>query len=373
MSLSNEVPLVAVDIGSHSIKLAQLKQLKGQFELENFGVLPLKPEAIVDGFIKDFDEVANVLSQLIKAEGIKTRFAVGSVAGEAVTIKRLKFPAMSQEELEDRIQKEAEQYIPFDIDDVNMDFQVLRYPGDIQNSVHTTEENSAGDADKKPEANQMEMILVAVQREIIESRMEVLMDVGLKPVIMDLDIFAMMNAVGLSADLKQLGTVILADLGNSFTHIHLIDQGFSYFTRDLKIGGQKCTEKLQSRFDLPYKEADALKRGHLPEQIDQKAAVDIIVESFDPILNEIESVMEAFEEQTSRRVKRVILSGGGALINGVRPLFQKDLKLPVQVYDPMKFIKFDDKKFDAQCISDVAPLATISLGLATRRFDYQVN
>ena len=368
MFLSNKVPLVAVDIGSHSVKLAQLKQTRAGFELVSFALVPLQPDVIAEGVVKDSGAVVEAITSLVKAEKVTTRFAIGSVAGEAVIIKKIKLPPMTREELDENIHKEAEQYIPFDIDDVSMDFQILSYPEENRTDLSPGEEEGEESAEN---GNKMEVLLVAVQREIIDSRTEILLEAGLKPVLMDLDVFAVMNAVGLSAEMDRAGAVTLVDLGDSFTHIHLVNGGVSYFTRDFKTGGCQCTDKLQSAFEVPFEDATAIKTGSLPSNVDKQGAVDIIVESFDPILNEIESASEAFETQTGRKPEKVILSGGGALVPGVGELFQNDLKMPVEVFDPLRFVGYDRKKFDSRCIADIGPIATVAIGLATRRFDYQ--
>tara|TARA_B100000686_G_scaffold114515_1_gene122031 strand:- start:3675 stop:4769 length:1095 start_codon:yes stop_codon:yes gene_type:complete len=363
MPLSKKVPLVAIDIGSHSVKLAQLKKTKIGYDLEKFGLLPLQPNAIVGGMIENRDAVVEAVRSLVKAEKVTTRFAVGSVSGEKVIIKKIKLPLMNREELDKTIRKEAEQHIPYNIGNFSIDFQLLRHSADIHEAKTSEKKVNAED--------NIEVLLVAVEQAMIDCRTEILIKAGLKPVLIDLDVFAMMNAVGLSQELERTKTMVLVDLGDSFTHIHLVDQGFSYYTRDFKAGGNQCTEKLESTFKIPYEGARAIKAGRLPEQLDKEEAVNIIVESFDPILGEIESTTGTFKAQTGRKPGKVLLSGGGSLISGVDELFQNNLKLPVEVFNPMKFIGYDQRKFDSLCISNIAPIATVAIGLATRRFDYQ--
>ncbi|MZH02219.1 MAG: hypothetical protein F3745_02100 [Nitrospinae bacterium] len=225
MFLSKKSPLVAIDIGSSSIKLVQLTELKdGKYELTRFGMMPLEEECIVEGAIKKPDQVADALKSLIKAEKIQSRYAVSAVAGEAVFIKKIKVPVMTEEELSAKITEEAEQYIPFDIEDVALDFQIL---GAIDNEENKGEESedsldseSADDIDndeQKDDSNEdeemMEALLVAVQREVIDERTDLLLEADLKPAIIDLDVFALMNAAQLTADLSTMGTVALIDLG----------------------------------------------------------------------------------------------------------------------------------------------------------------
>jgi type IV pilus assembly protein PilM len=359
MFLTSKLPLVAVDIGSHSIKLAQLRLSRDRYELVNFGIMPLEPETIVDGSIKDIDRVTETLASLVKAEGVKSRYAIASVSGEAVIIKKIKMPIMSQEELSEKIQEEAEEYIPFDIDDVTMDFQILRQPGQI-----------SGAMDDPESKDKMEVLLVAVQREIIEARMEILEGAGLKPVIMDLDVFAMMNAVNMAENLEHRGCVILIDLGSSFTNINIVNNGFTHFTRDFRFGGLQCTGKLQAEFKISPEEADEFKRGNFPDTIDGEIVKKIIIESFNPIIEEVKNSISGFENLENCSVDQAFLTGGGALLNGVDRLFADQLGIATEIFNPFQNIKVDLKKFDAENVAELAPLTTVALGLAARKFDY---
>lgn len=360
MFLSDRTPLLAIDIGTHSIKLAQLASVKGGYELLSFGILPLQYESIVGGVVKNMTDVVETLEKLVKAENIKTKFTVSSIAGEAVIVKRIKMQAMTREELAENIRVEAEQYIPFDIDKVSMDFQIIRSPGE-QTFV----------PEKPEDKDQMEVLLAAVQTEAIDSRMEALETAGLKPVIIDLDVFAAMNAAGLSEDLELFGAIALVDLGFAFTNINILSHGVTHFIRDFHVGGRACTEKLMADFDVSFKEASDLKRGRIPDKIDKDAVVKIIVESFDPILEELQNSFEGFKDTNGIPVEKVLLCGGDALINGVDHLFMARLDLSVEILNPLKTLKINPKKFDLDCITEMAPIATVALGLATRRFDYK--
>lgn len=360
MFLSGKTSLVAVDIGSYSIKLAQLNPLKNNsYELLSFGVMPLPHESIVDGMVKNMDNVVDALIRLLKAENVKTKFAVASVSGETVIIKKIRLPVMSYEELGGKIKAEAEQYIPFDIEDVSMDYQIIKAPQQAMEK-------------KTPEDKElMEVLLVAVQRETIDSRLEILNEAGLKPVIIDLDVFAMMNATRLSTNLERVSGIALIDLGSSFTHINILSQGNTHFTRDFRVGGIQCTEKLMASLGVSYEEANACKKGDIPKKVNKDAVIKVIVESFNPILEEIQNALDGFENATGKPVERVLLSGGGALINGVADLFGDRLGLPVEIQDPLKSLKINRKKFDLDCIAEMAPIATVVLGLAARKFDYK--
>lgn len=325
----------------------------------SFSVMPLKEGCIVDGVIQQPDEVVDTLAKMIKVEKIDTKYAVASVAGEAVIIKKIRVPVMTEQELSKNIQKEAEQYIPFDIDDVSIDFQIL--------------ETKGGRSPEDQKDGTMEILLVAVQRDMIDSRIDILYDAGLRPAIIDLDVFAMVNAFELGADLNAIEEEAIAviDLGESFTHLNIMQDGLTAYTRDIPFGGSFCTSKLMTKFSLPYKEIAPLKLGAIPSEIKSDEVVEVIVKSFDKILAEVQKSFEFFSTTSNSQVDRVLLTGGGALIPGVEGLFAHQLKTPVEILNPMKGIKVNARNFDKSTIDTMGPLSTVAIGLAARRFDYQ--
>ncbi|MBI4382975.1 MAG: type IV pilus assembly protein PilM [Nitrospinae bacterium] len=357
MFLSAKTPLVAIDIGSHSIKVAQLAGVRDKYELLSFGLMPLESEAIVDGVVKKEDVVIDTLSRLVKAEKIPTRYAVASVAGEAVIVKKIKVPMMSEKELVLSINHEAEQYIPFDIDDVSIDFQIIG-------------RGVAAEPEEESDQEKMEILLVAVQRELIDSRTGILAEAGLKPVIVDLDMFAIVNALGVSRDLSRLGSVALLDLGATFTHVNIVLNGFTAFTRDIPLGGSSCTQKLMSGFGVSYEQAEAIKRGEMPEKVEREDAVRVLADSFEKIAEEVQKSFEFFSATTNTPVERVFVSGGGALVPGAAGLLGEKLGAPAELLDPFAAVKIG-KKFDREMASRMAPIAAVAIGLATRKFDYK--
>lgn len=359
MFLSAKTPLLAIDIGSHSIKVAQLEGEPGKFELKNFGLIPLEPEAVTEGVVRDEELVADALTRLLAAEKITNRHAVVSVSGEAVMIKKIKVSVLPEEELADAIQEEAEQYIPFDIDDVRIDYQVLE-------GLPTFEEF---DLDEGEEEEKQDILLVAVQNEIIDSRLGVLAAAGLKPVIVDLDVFAMVNALANSRKVQDLGSVALVDLGHTFTHLNILMDGISTFTRDIPVGGAVCTQNLVSRFQIEPKDAAAFKYGVFPEEVEKEEVVNIILDSFDVIVEELHKAFEFFSSTSNSQVEKIFLVGGGALIPGVDGLIADRMSVPVEVFDPFESIKIPST-FDKKSLAHMAPMSAVAIGLASRRFDY---
>ncbi|GJL78963.1 MAG: pilus assembly protein PilM [Nitrospinaceae bacterium] len=357
MFLTEKTPLVAIDIGTHSVKMAQMAGSRNKFELLNFSMMPLKEDCIVDGVIKQPDEVVDTLTKMIKAENINTKYAVASIAGEAVIVKKIRVPRMSAEELAENIENEAEQYIPFDIDDVSIDFQLL----------------NAGTLSAMEDQDQetMEILLVAVQKDYIESLTDVLYDAGLKPAIIDLDVFAMANACELGVNLHNKGVIAVIDLGESFTHLHIMQDGLTSYTRDIPLGGGHCTKKLMSKFDLAQKETVKLKLGKIPDGIENDDVVQVIVQSLEKIIDEVQKSFQFFNTTSNSEVDRVYLTGGGALLSGADSLFAHHLSVPVEILNPMNGIKVNKRKFDQATVDALGPLSTVALGLAARRFDYQ--
>jgi type IV pilus assembly protein PilM len=364
MFLSKDTPLVAVDIGSHSIKVAQLSLGKKEPELLNFGIIEQEAESIVEGVIKKPDEISDALSRLLKAEKIETKFTVSSLSGEAVIVKKIKVREMSQEDFQDRLSEEVDQYIPFDIDDVSLSFQIL-------GPIEPDESDPDSDELSDPSEPQMGVLLVAVQKEIIDSRMDVLTAAGLRPVIMDLDVFAIVNALNLQADMWHAGSVALIDLGDSYTHMNILSNGVTYLSRDIPIGGGSITHKLMSKYDTPAKEAMTMKLGILPSQNKAEEVVATIKKSFEKILEEIGNTFEQYNMTHSHPLNKIILSGGGALIPGISHHIADHFKVPTEILDPLQSLRFNPKQFDTDAINALAPLSTVAIGLATRRFDHK--
>ena len=353
MFLSKKTPLVAIDIGSSSIKLVQLTDFKeGKYELTHFGIMPLDKECIVEGAIKKPYQVVDALKNLIKAEKIQSRYAVSAVAGEAVFIKKIKVPVMSEEKLSEKITQEAEQYIPFDIDEVVLDFQIL------------------GKINGNKEEKMMEALLVAVQRGVIDERTDILLEAGLKPAIIDLDLFALMNAARLTNDLSSMGTIALIDLGDSFTHINIIQNGVISYTRDIPVGGGYLTNMLMSKFKVPFQQVLAIKRGNFSPDIREEEVIETIIQAYNNILEEIQKYFDYFSNLSNHKMEKVLLCGGGSMIRGLDDYCADYLKISVETLNPMQGVKVNPNVFDRSLVDEMSGLSTVALGLARRKFDY---
>jgi type IV pilus assembly protein PilM len=222
MFLSKKKDIIGIDIGSSSVKLVQVKEHKGAFTLLNVGILPLPPEAIVDNTLMDSSSIVETIKKLLKSLNIRAKDAACSVSGNSVIIRKISLPAMPSEELEDQIHWEAEQYIPFDINDVNIDFQILA-------------------ADQHDPAK-MEVLLVASKKDIINDYLAVFNETGINLAVVDVDSFAIQNAFELNYDVEPENVSALINIGASIMNLNIVKNGISLFTRDVQMGGNLYTE-----------------------------------------------------------------------------------------------------------------------------------
>ena len=344
--------LVGLDIGTHSVKLVRLKQKGKSYQLLNFGVLPLRPEAIVDGNIVDAEAVVEALRNLIRMEKIKTKDVSTAVSGQAVIVKRIRMPQMTEKELSEAIQGEAEQHIPFEISDVNIDFQIL---------PTVREDDERAD-------NQMDVLLVAAKKAKIRDYTDLLTAAGLNPVVVDIDVFALENEYEITNG-QELGVVALVDIGATTMNINILRAGFTLFQRDIAIGGHRYTSAIQKELNVSYEQAEAAKMGiGLSDKHSQEEILAIMAGVSEEIGEEIQRSFEFFRTTAADEViDRMIISGGCACIKGLDRFLSNRLGLPVTVADPFRGLYYSEKLFDPEYLQDMAPVAAVSVGLALRR------
>ena len=357
MGLSKRSQVIGIDIGSHSIKLVQLLQKKKQFELMNVGIINLPEDTFEDGMTENPNLVSEALKQLISSEKIKTKYAVTSVSGESVVIKKINVPEMSEEELAESIKLEAEQYIPFDINDVNIDFTIL---GSAEKEQ---------DEDSEETGTQMEVLLVAAKKDIIEQRESILLNAGLKPVVFDLDIFAVENSYNLNYSEKENEVIAIINIGASVTNIGIMEGGSAGFTRDILLGGSKYTETIQKQLKVDSEDAEKMKFGLNVTEENKDKIVSIIIEVTDIFASEIQKSIEFYSTAANRNVDKIFLSGGIANISGISHLLSEKLGISVEILDPLKKVSVNKKAFDLEYIDHISPLIATATGLAFRRFD----
>jgi type IV pilus assembly protein PilM len=344
MLISKRRDLVGIDIGSSSVKLVQLKEQKGVYSLVNIGIVPLPSEAIVDNTLMDTSSIVEGIKSLVKGLAIRATDAACSISGNSVIIRKIGFPSMTSEELEDQIQWEAEQYIPFDINDVNIDFQII--------------------SPDEHDPSRMNVLLVASKKDIINDYVAVFGEAGLRLTVVDVDSFAVQNCFDTNYEVDPEEIIALVNIGASIMNLNIVKGGTSLFTRDVQMGGNLYTEEIQKRLSISGEEAEKIKvSGQHRERL-----ADIVGRINDTISMEIHRSLDFYNSSAGDgRISRIFLSGGGAKIPSLTEALNQRLGLPVEIIDPFQKIKVADKDFDREYLNDVGPLVTVAVGLATRR------
>lgn len=354
-------PFLGIDIGSTSVKAALLKKTKSGYELLNFGMVPLPQDTIVDDEVENPAAVSEAIRNLLKAEKItKVKNCVFSISGQSVIIKKITVPLMSEDDLAESIQQEAEQYIPFDIDEVNVDFQIVKAEGDVPRK---------GEKPPEDEDRQMDVLLVAAKKGIIAEQAEIIQNAGLKPVMVDLDVFALENAYELSYGLDEEDTVALVNIGASSTNVNIIEAGVTAYTRDMPVGGNNITEAIQKNMNVGFRDAELYKLGRLDESVSAAEVAARVKDGVAEILEELKKTFDMFQRTSEGRVRRIYLSGGTAMMEGIEGLVADGVGLSCQTINPFREIKVNPRVFDEEYIEKIGPAAAVAVGLAMRRLD----
>jgi type IV pilus assembly protein PilM len=340
--------LVGLDIGSSAVKAVELKPAGKGFKVAAFGSEPVPPDSIVDGAIIDGGAVADAIRRLFTSGAIKTKDVAASLSGNAVIVKKISLPQMSEAELAESIYWEAEQYIPFDIQDVNLDYQILDKGGDGKST--------------------MDVLLVAAKKEKIADYTGVIAQAGRSAVVVDVDAFALQNAYEVNYGIEPGAIVALLNAGASATNINILNGDQSVFTRDISIGGNAYTEALQKELNLPFDLADQLKRGMPVDGVTYDDAKPVLRAVTENVMLEIQKTFDFFKTTaSSERIDRIMLSGGASRAEGFTEMLSERFDVPVEGLDPFKRVSFESKKFQIESAAEVAPTAAVAVGLALRR------
>ncbi|KAB2961162.1 MAG: type IV pilus assembly protein PilM [Candidatus Methylomirabilis oxygeniifera] len=339
--------LVGLDIGTSSIKAVHLQPLRSSYKVAELGIVPIHPETIIDGIIMDATALSTAIRQLFDEHGISLKDVAFSVSGHSVIIKKIKVPAMKTAELREGIAWEAERHIPYSIEDVNLDFQILREAG-------------SGELE-------MDVLLVAVKKDTLNDYLAVISAAGLNAAVVDVDSFAIENAFTMPKQPQADEIVALVNVGAAVTTINILYGGISDFTRDSPLGGNRHTESLQRSMGVSFEQAEALKRGELVDGHSIVEAEPVIETVNSELAGEIRRSFD-FYYSTSQRdtIHRMVLSGGCTLLSGLAPYLSHALELPVEIANPFQHLSADPKKFDVQYLARIAPQMTVAVGLALR-------
>ena len=342
--------VVGLDIGSSAVKAVELKGSGRSFKVVGFGSEPVPPDSIVDGAIIDATAVADAIRRLFDSRKIRTKEVAASLSGNAVIVKKITLPVMTAAELSESIYWEAEQYIPFDIQDVNLDYQLL-------------ESGQAAGA-----KGTMDVLLVAAKKEKIADYTGVISQAGRMPMIVDVDAFALQNAFEINYGIEAGQVVVLLNAGASAINVNILAGEQSVFTRDISIGGNAYTEALQKELNLPFETADQLKRGMDVDGATYEDAKPVLRAVTENVMLEIQKTFDFFKATaSSERIDRIMLSGGASRAEGFTEMLGERFEASVEAFDPFRKIAFDAKRFGVDDPAEAAPTAAVAVGLALRR------
>ncbi len=347
---------LGLDIGSSSVKLCELRSRRDTLHLETFDYVSLAPETIVDGELMNATEVSEAIDTLLGRNKIRREQTALSVSGNTVIIKKITLPMMTDEELEESIQWEAEQFIPFDIEDVFIGFEVLN---------------------RRNDQGQMDVVLVAAKKEMINDYVGVCHRVGLKPVVVDVDSFAVQNMYEVNYGFMPDETVNLLDMGSSVISMNVVRGGVTNFTRDLSTGGADITEEIQRQLNITYREAEIYKMGGTPAEArgeDLEGEVvpgeveQIIQQKAREMADEIQESLNFYATTAAdSQVDRIVVTGGTAAIPSLRRTVQSTSGVDVELANPFRKIETDTSEFSPDQLEEWAPIAGVAVGLALRR------
>jgi type IV pilus assembly protein PilM len=345
---------VAIDIGSHAVKVVELSTRGGEARMANFGVVPLPPESIVDSEVMDRELVVESIQNLFEKKGIRNRRVVSAVGGRGVIVKRIRMAAVDEDQAPEAIRLEAEQHVPYDMDDVSFDYQIL--PSD------------AG-------PREMEVLLVAAKRERISDHAQLLREAGLLPVAIDLHAFAVQTATEWNHEFIPEDVLALVNIGAELTNIHIVRSGVPLYTQDVSTGGNDFVRAVQKNFQCTRDEALAALRGpHAAGEEKGTGGADFDLTSLlEEFCGELSGTLEKslLYLQTSNenveRLNRIFLSGGSAMIQGLREVLGRIQEAPVEVVNPLKRIQYAPEAFGSEDPMGFAPQLTVGVGLALRK------
>jgi type IV pilus assembly protein PilM len=346
--LGGSKTIVGLDIGSSSIKAVELRRSGGHIELATLGMEPLATDVVVDSMIMDSPSVSSAISRIFTENDINAHAVATSVSGHSVIVKRISVPSMSQSELADRIQAEAAQNVPFDMNDVNIDYQVLS--------------DDTG-------APQMDVLLVAVKKDKILNYTNVLSMAGKSPAIVDIDVFALQNCYEYNYQPASGSTVALLNLGASVMNINIIKGETPLFTRDVSVGGHQYTDSLQKELDLSFEDAEMFKLGRKVGTVSEDAKAPVLQQVTDLIVLEIQKTLDFFRATSSgEHIEKIYVAGGSARVPGLLEALRREFSLPVDFLNPFQRIEYSGATSGAALIEQNAGQMAVAVGLALRSF-----
>ncbi len=334
---------VGLDIGSGYVKLVVMDHGKGRPRIVRAAATPLVPDAIVEGEVMDPTLVASTIRSLFDTAGVKEKRVVTAVGGRDVIIKRIQMDRMKESDAREVIRWEAEQHVPFDMESVELDFQIL---------------------DPEAEGLQMTVLLVAAKRELVENKVALLLDAGLEPAVIDVDAFALHNAFELNYPEAMTGVVGFVNIGHETTNVNLLEEGVPVLTRDLAFGTRRLREGLQRERGLTADKAEDVLEGRTSDP----DLEDFIAQRAEEVALGVERAA-AFLQASSTHVglSRIYVCGGGARVLRMAEALADRLQVPAEIANPVQRVDVEPGAFDLVSITDMAPMLVLPVGLALRR------
>jgi len=343
---ARNAPGVGLDIGSNSIKLAEVMRRGGKPVLTNYGISELLSEAIVDGEVMDREVVIDTIRELFQARKFTNKEVTTAVSGRAVIVKKILVDKMPAEEMSEAVYLEAEQHIPYGIEDVYLDYQVL-HP-----EVEKNEEK-------------MELLLVAAKKDMVDAHAALVQEAGLTPRIIDVDSFAVQNAYEANYTPEETETVLLMNIGAFVTNLNIVRTGVPLFTRDLSIAGNTFLEQIQRRLNTNRDEARKLLLAPADESVEEvREIVASIGEDLSVGVERSLSFLKSSGE--AERVDRMVLTGGSSRIPGLLSHFADRHGVPVEVGNPLARVGYNESLFHGEDFDTVSPTLMVAVGLALR-------
>ncbi|QQS34159.1 MAG: type IV pilus assembly protein PilM [Acidobacteriota bacterium] len=340
--------IAGLDIGSSSIKMVELDGKLNNLNLVSLGFENLPSDTIIDGQIMELNVVSDVISNVCANHQIKANNVVTGVSGHSVILKNIVLPPMSKDELEESIDWHAEEHIPYDLADVSLDYQVVS---------------------ETPESTQV--LIAACKKDRIDNIKQAIQLAGKSPVVIDVDTFALQNCYEVNYNPSENDVVTLLNIGASTMNVNIVKGTQSLFTRDITVGGSQFTDVLQRSLGLNFQQAEAVKRGVLDavEGIEEKSIEPLMNNVTEIVAMEIQKTFDFYRATTEDNetvVQKILISGGGSKLVGLAEELSLRLELPVEILDPFRNIKVDNKKFDPDYLREIVPEMAVAVGLAVR-------
>jgi len=354
MKIEKHNQLIGLDIGSNTIKAVEIDHTGKELVLKNFGIIELPNSAIVEGMIKEKSVVVTAIGNLLSNLKIRNKNIATSVSGYSVIVKKVNVPTKrGAPDFQEKVQAAAEQYIPFNINEVEIDYEIL------------PKEAEGNDNRNSPIANE-DILLVAAKKEIIEERISLLNDVGLAPMVMDVDLLALQNVFEISTDAEdRKGLNAIINLGAEKLEINIVHNGISLFSRDSALGGSLLTGAIMTSFNEPFEEAEAIKLGWKPVEDISKLRelfIKLVLDWVSEIKRVIDFVGNTYSDEP---LKKIFLTGGACRLPGFKDYLKRETGLPVEELNPFKSLQ-TKKKFDPNYLNYMGPQAAVAVGLALR-------